>query len=101
MRLKKGDNVIMMNGKDRGKSGKISRVDVARSKILVEGLNLIKKHIRARQQGQKGQIISKERFVAVASVALICKVCGKPTRLGYRLTDGGKVRICKKCKGET
>ncbi len=101
MKIKKGDNVKMLSGKDRGKTGKVLRVDPQARRIVVEGLNLIKKHVRARQQGQKGQIISKERFVSAASVALICSSCGKPTRVGYRINGAQKVRICKKCGVET
>ena len=107
MKIKKNDNVIMLSGKDRGKTGKVSLVLPAHpvggfenNKVVVEGLNLIKKHVRARKQGQKGQIINKERVVPASSVALICKSCGKPTRVGYRLESGSKTRICKKCKNE-
>lgn len=118
MKIHKGDNVIMLSGKDRGKKAKIILVFPARrsiggggptgNKVVVEGLNLIKKHVRARQQGQKGQIISKERAVSASSVALICKSCGKQTRIGYKVDPdasvgarGRKVRICKKCGSET
>lgn len=111
MKLRKGDNVKMLSGKDRGKTGKIILVFPEREKVVVEGLNLIKRHVRARKQGQKGQIISKERSISASSVALVCKSCGKPTRVGYKFSaiggsaSGGegnnKVRICKKCKGET
>lgn len=102
MKIKKGDNVIMLSGKDRSKTGKILRVGLENNKVIVEGLNTVKKHMRARQKGQKGQIISKERFVSVSSVALICKSCGKPTRIGYKISEDGKQksRICKKCGGE-
>jgi len=99
MRLKKGDNVKMMNGKDRGKNGKI--LAVLDNRLVVEGLNLIKRHTKARKQGQKGQIISKERAVNASSVALVCKSCGLPTRIGYKLENDRKIRICKKCKSET
>jgi large subunit ribosomal protein L24 len=99
MKIKRGDNVIMQSGKDRGKKGKILRV--SENKIIVEGLNLIKRHTRPRQQGQKGQIISKERFVDSSSVALVCKACGQPTRIGYRIQGENKIRICKKCEAET
>lgn len=88
----------MLNGKDNGKTGKVSRVLAGENKVVVEGLNLLKRAIRARKQGQKGQIISKERAVNIASVALVCKSCGKPTRVGYRMDGKNKVRICKKCK---
>lgn len=98
MKLKKGDNVIMLGGKDRGKKGKIIRV--IDDKIIVEGLNLIARHLRARQQGQKGQVLKKERPVSISAVALVCKSCGKPTRVGYRMEGVSKVRVCKKCKAE-
>ncbi|HXK40937.1 MAG TPA: 50S ribosomal protein L24 [Candidatus Paceibacterota bacterium] len=100
MKIKKNDNVIMLSGKDRGKTGKVALVLPSSGKIVVEGLNLIKKHVRARKQGQKGQIISKERAVSASSVALVCKSCGKPTRIGYKKEGENKVRICKKCKSE-
>jgi len=63
-------------------------------------LNLIKKNIRAKKQGQKGQIISKERAVSASSVALVCKSCGKMTRIGYKFEGENKTRICKKCKSD-
>ena len=100
MKIKKNDNVIMLSGKDRGKTGKVALVLPSSGKIVGEGLNLIKKHVRARKQGQKGQIISKERAVSASSVALVCKSCGKPTRIGYKKEGENKVRICKKCKSE-
>ena len=90
----------MLNGKDRGKTGKISMVIPSIDRVVVEGLNFIKKNVRARQQGQKGQIISKERAVSASSVALVCKSCGKMTRIGYKFEGDNKVRICKKCKSE-
>ena len=100
MRIKTGDSVVVVSGKDRGKKGKVILVLQNEGKIVVEGLNLIKKHVRARKQGQKGQIISKERAVSVSSVALVCKSCGKPTRIGYRFEADNKARICKKCGAE-
>lgn len=102
MKLKKGDNIIMLSGKDRGKTGKIVRVSPDTKSVAVEGLNMIKKHVRAKRQDQKGQILERERFVSVSSVALVCKSCGKPTRVGFKISGEGakaeKVRICKKCK---
>jgi large subunit ribosomal protein L24 len=100
MKIKKGDNVKMLSGKDRNKTGKILSVHFDDNRVVVEGLNIMKKHTRARQQGQKGQIISKERAVNASSVALICKSCGKVTRVGYKLIGDSKIRICKKCGGE-
>lgn len=100
MKIHKGDNVIMLSGKDRGKKGKVLAVQTKDNKVIVEGLNLIKKHTRARKQGQKGQIVSKERMVSVSSVAIVCKSCGLPTRIGYKIDGDKKTRICKKCKNE-
>jgi large subunit ribosomal protein L24 len=100
MKIRKGDNAIMLNGKDRGKSGRVILVIPEDDKVIVEGLNMIKRHTKPRQQGQSGQIISKERAVNSASVALVCKNCGKPTRIGYQITGKIKSRICKKCKTE-
>lgn len=97
MKIKKGDNVMMLGGKDRGKTGKVLSVSPETASVVVEGLNQVKKHLRARKQGQKGQIISKERYVKAASVAVVCKSCGKPTRVGYKLESAGKIRVCKKC----
>ncbi|MDP3697422.1 MAG: 50S ribosomal protein L24 [Candidatus Taylorbacteria bacterium] len=109
MKIRKNDNVIMLGGKDKGKKAKVILVFPARpdsaggpegDKVVVEGLNLIKKHLRAKKQGQKGQIISKERAVSVSSVALVCKSCGKQTRVGYKVDGENKIRICKKCESE-
>ena len=105
MKIRKNDNVIMLGGKDKGKKGKVLPVLTDKDKnnitLVVEGLNMVKKHLRARKQGQKGQIVSKERAVNVSAVALVCKSCGKPTRLGFRVDGDNKVRICKKCQSET
>ncbi len=98
MKLRKGDNVIMLSGKDRGKTAKVVMTFPEMDKVILEGLNMIKRHTKSRQQGKAGQIISKERPVAVSSVALVCKNCGKPTRIGYKIEGDTKTRICKKCQ---
>ncbi len=98
MKIKKGDNVIMLIGKDRGKTGKISAV--LDTKVVVEGLNTVKKHQRARKQGQKGQILTKERAVDSSNVQLVCPKCGKPTRVGRQEVGDKKIRVCKKCNAE-
>src|SRR3989344_368521 len=99
--IKKGDNVKMLAGKDRGKTGKVLRVvngDVI--KVVVEGLNTIKRHQRARKQGQKGQIVTKERAVDASNVQVLCPKCGKATRVGHSAIGGSasgghkKIRIC-------
>ena len=90
----------MLSGKDRGKKGKVLSVFPDDDKTIVEGLNMIKKHQRARKEGQKGQIISKERRVAISSVQIVCPKCSKQTRVGYRIEGDLKLRICKKCQSD-
>jgi len=97
MKIKKGDKVIMLSGKDRAKTGTVQRVDPEANKVIVEGLNLVKRHQRARKQGQKGQIVSVERWVSASAVAFVSKDTGKATRLGWQINkDGSKVRIDRK-----
>ena len=102
MRIKKGDNIIVISGKDRGKQGRIIKVLPARSAIIVENVNLKKKHQRPKTGGKKGEKIEVPRPISVSTVTLICKNCGKPTRVSRRVSpDGKKIRICKKCGLET
>lgn len=100
MNIKKGDNVIMLQGKDRRKKGKVLAVSPIEKKVVVEGLNLVKKHQRPKTQGQKGQIISVERRVDVSSVQLVCPKCNRPTRISHTIVGGNKIRACKKCGAE-
>ena len=107
MNIKKGDNVVMLTGKDRTKQGKILLVargigkgGLEKIRVVVEGLNMIKRHQRARKQGQKGQIISKESTVDISNVQIVCPKCGKPTRVGRKIIGDQKVRVCKKCDSE-
>ncbi len=98
MKIKKGDLVQMIVGKDRGKQGKVIKAIPKERKVVVEGLNLVKKHQRPRREGQKGQIVLIPRAVDVSNVMLICPHCKRPTRVGYQGRRPHKVRICKKCK---
>ncbi|MEK7582381.1 MAG: 50S ribosomal protein L24 [Patescibacteria group bacterium] len=100
MKIHKGDNIVMLNGPDKGKAGKVTKVVPAENTVLVEGLNMVKRHIRGRKQGQKGQVISRERLIDMSRVAIVCKACGKPTRIGFSINGDNKVRICRKCKAE-
>ncbi|MDP3004045.1 MAG: 50S ribosomal protein L24 [Candidatus Azambacteria bacterium] len=102
MRIKKGDNIIVISGKDRGKRGKIIKVLPDNEKVIVENINLKKKHQRPKTGGKKGEKIEVPRPIPSSTVALICKNCGKPTRIGRRVSPNGKkIRICKKCGLET
>ncbi|MEK7638412.1 MAG: 50S ribosomal protein L24 [Patescibacteria group bacterium] len=100
MKIKKGDKVIMLSGKDRNKTGAILRTDPKNHKVIVEGLNMVKRHLKARKQGQKGQIVSVERWVGAAGVAVVNKDTGKAARIGWELGADGKskVRIDRKTK---
>jgi len=98
MRIHKGDTAQVMVGKDAGKSGKIIRVYPEDNKVLLENLNLYKKHRRPRQQGQKGEIIMVARPLPAGNIRLFCKNCGRPARVGCRMEGGRKIRYCKKCK---
>lgn len=102
MKIKKGDNIIVISGKDKGKQGKVIKVLVEDEKVIVENINLKKKHQRPKTGGKKGEKIEVPRPLSISTVALICKNCGKPTRIGRKiLPDGKKIRICKKCGLET
>jgi len=100
MKIKKGDNIQIISGKDRGKRGKVLRIFPKNRKIIGEGLNIIKKHVRPKRSGEKGQRVEVPAPFSVSKVMLICSNCGKLTRIGYRLEKNNKVRICRKCKGE-
>lgn len=98
MAIKKGDTVSILAGKDRGKTGKVVRVDAKEKRVVVEGLNLVKKHVRPKKQGEKGEVVSMPRAVDISNIAVICSSCKKPTRLGSRMDGETKVRVCAKCK---
>jgi len=100
MKIKTGDNVIMLTGKDKNKTGKILQVLPKSGKFVVEGLNLVKRHQRPKKQGQKGEIISRPRPVDISNVMLICRHCKKASRMSIRHEDKRIIRVCKKCKGE-
>jgi large subunit ribosomal protein L24 len=98
-KIKKNDQVQIMAGKDRGKSGRILRIDRDRGRVVIEGLNMVKKAVRPRGQNQKGGISSVEAALAISNVQILCKKCG-PTRIGLRMEKDQKVRFCKKCEGQ-
>lgn len=100
MKIRKGDNVKMLSGKDRGKTGKVSRVLPSAGKAIVEGLNLVKKHIRPRKQGEKGQRVSVPSAVNISNLMLVCPKCSKASRVGFKVGEKNRFRVCKKCGGE-
>ena len=98
-KIKKNDTVKILTGKDRGKQGKVLTVFPDTGRVLVQGLNLVKKHSRRTREDQQGGIIQKESPVDGSNLMVVCQKCGKPTRIGFSvLSDGTKTRICKKCQ---
>ena len=100
MKLKKGDNVIVRSGKDRGKQAKILRVLPRSGKIIVEGINLAKVRERARRAGQKGQTVQRAMPIDFSNAMYHCSVCKRGVRLGFKLVGENKVRVCKRCDRE-
>lgn len=97
MKIKKGDLVKVMVGKDKGKTGKVERVYQKQNKILIPGINLYKKHIKKNEKLPQGGVIELPRPIDVSKVMLICPHCQKPTRVGYQLSGKNKQRVCRKC----
>ena len=97
-KIKKNDTVVVIAGKDKGKAGKVLIVFPRINKSIVEGINFVKKHVRRTREDQKGGIIQREAPIQVSNLAIFCKGCNKPTKVGYNiLKDGTKSRYCKKC----
>jgi large subunit ribosomal protein L24 len=103
MKIKKGDTVLIITGKDRGKQGTVSRAMPQDSKVIIEGLNIVKKHVRPQGQTRQGGVIEKAMPIHVSNTMLICTECGEPTRVGLDRRPMGSdqklrpVRVCKKC----
>lgn len=97
MNIKKGDLVLVIAGKDKGKSGKVIETNPKDKKVLVEGVNIVTKHKKPKSQQDKGGIIKKPAFLDASNVQVICSKCGKATRVSHKVVDGKNVRICKKC----
>ncbi len=98
MKIRKNDNVLVVTGRDRGKKGKVRFAYPKGERIMVEGVNMIKRHTRARRQVRQAGIIEREAPIRVSDVMLLCNKCSHPARVGFRfLQDGKKVRICRRC----
>jgi large subunit ribosomal protein L24 len=97
IRIRKGDSVVVIAGRDRGKSGKVLSVDRSKGKLVVEKINMIKRHTKPNQKVKQGGILEREAPLAISNVMFLCPVTQKPTRLGVRVqTDGKRVRFSKK-----
>jgi len=99
--IRKNDNVLVTTGKDRGKKGRVIRVLPEKNRLIVEGVNLIKRHTRPNPtKNIKGGVVSREASLHASNVQLVCPECGASTRVGHKvLSDGRKVRVCRKCEG--
>ena len=100
LHVKTGDNVMIISGKDKGQTGKVLQVSPAEGKVIVEGCNLVTKHVKPRRQGEQGGIVKAEGAIYASKVQLVCPVCGKAVRTGHVEKDGKNVRVCKKCGAE-
>jgi len=100
MKMRKGDQVLITSGKDRGRKGKIIETFPKKGKVVIEGINLRKKHVKPKKSGEKGQIVETPVPIDISDTKLICSKCGKPTRVGYKIEGKKKYKACKKCGGE-
>ena len=98
--VKTGDTVVMLSGKDKGKQGKVLQVSPKEQKVIVEGLNMVTKHVKPRKQGDPAGIMKAESAVYACKVMAVCPKCGKAVRVGHVEKDGKMVRVCKKCGAE-
>ena len=100
MKIKKGDTVVVLSGKDKGKQGKVLSVDPKAGKVVVEKINMVSRHQKPRKQGEEGGIIQKEAPLYACKVMAVCPKCNKATRVAHKVEGGKKVRVCKHCGAE-
>lgn len=100
MNIKKGDTVVVLSGKDRGKQGKVMGSVPKTSKVVVEGINMVTCHVKPRKQGETGGIIKREAAIASSKVQVVCPKCSKGTRVAHKIENGKSVRVCKHCGAE-
>ena len=98
--VKTGDTVVVINGKNRGRKGKVMQVSPAEDKVIVEGVNVVTKHVKPKKMGEQGGLVKAESALYASKVQLVCPKCGKGTRVAYVIKDGKKARTCKKCGAE-
>jgi large subunit ribosomal protein L24 len=97
LNVKKGDTVVVLSGKDKGKQGKIIQAIPKKAQVVVEDVNKVKRHTKPSLKAPQGGIIQKEMPLNVCKVQLVCPACNKPTRIGHKAVDGKNLRVCKKC----
>ncbi len=97
LNLKKGDTVVVLSGKDKGKQGKIIQAFPKKSQVIVEDVNKVKRHTKPSLKAPQGGILPKEMPLDVCKVMLVCPACNKPTRIAHKIVDGKNLRVCKKC----
>ena len=100
MNVKKGDTVVVLSGKDRGKQGKVLGTVPADGKVVVEGINMVTCHVKPRKQGETGGIDKREAAIAACKVQVVCPKCSKATRVAHKIENGKKTRVCKHCGAE-
>ena len=100
MNVKKGDTVIVLSGKDKGKQGKVLGTVPSEAKVVVEGINMVTCHVKPRKQGETGGIVKREAAIAACKVQVVCPKCNKGTRIAHKIENGKKTRVCKHCGAE-
>lgn len=101
LHVKKGDTVVVLSGKDKGKKGKVLEVSPKEQKVIIEGINMMTKHVKPRRQGEAGGIVQAEGAMYACKVNAVCPKCGKATRLAHKIDEkGNKTRVCKHCNAE-
>ena len=100
MNVKKGDTVVVLSGKDRGKQGKVLGTVPADGKVVVEGINMVTCHVKPRKQCEQGGIVKREAALAACKVQVVCPKCSKATRVAHKVENGKKTRVCKHCGAE-
>jgi large subunit ribosomal protein L24 len=98
VKIRKNDNVLVVTGKDKGKKGKVRYAYPDEERLIVDGINMIKRHTKARAMARQAGVIEREARLRVSKVMLICSKCNRPTRVGFRFVEENKVRVCSSCR---
>lgn len=100
MNIKKGDTIVVLSGKDKGKQGKVLGTVPGSLKVVVEGINMVTCHVKPRKQGETGGIVQREAAMYASKVQVVCPKCNKGTRIAHKIENGKKTRVCKHCGAE-